>query len=251
MKKVLVPIYRIFLSSLPYIYLRPDKWLFRFVRFINEYFIYKRQAKNPNFKTQYNFWYPCLSDRTTNTILDPVYFFQDTWAASKMFQYKPTSHVDIGSAVKTMGILSQFVPITMIDIRPILLKLNGLDFKEGTILDLPFPDGSQESVSSLCVIEHIGLGRYGDPIDPWGSEKSIKEIQRITKTNGIILFSVPIDDESRVYFNAHRSFTKQYIIQLFSDCELLEDKYIYKNDLVDTYDQSRGFGIGLYMFRKK
>jgi len=250
MRTILIPLYRIYLSWLPYLKFRPDKWLFEIVRFTNDYRSYKSQQKNPNFLTSFSNWYPCLTDRTSNTPLDPVYFYQDSWAASKIFEYKPQSHIDIGSAAKTIGILSQFVPITMVDIRPIQLKMKGLDFKQGTILDLPFETASQASVSSLCVIEHIGLGRYGDPIDPWGSEKAIKELQRITKAEGIILFSVPIDDVNKVYFNAHRAFTKEYIISLFDQCTLEEDKYIYGNELVDTYNQSKGFGIGLYKFRK-
>lgn len=251
MKSILIPLYRIYLSWLAYLKFRPDKWMYEMVRFINDYRLYKSQAANPNFATSVSYWYPCLVDRTINTPLDPVYFFQDSWAASKIFEYKPTSHVDIGSAAKTIGILSQFVPITMVDIRPIALKMKGLTFKEGTILDLPFETSSQNSISSLCVIEHIGLGRYGDPIDPWGSEKAIKELQRITKPLGVILFSVPIDSENKVYFNAHRAFTRTYIVSLFSDCDLVEDKYIYGTELVDTYNQTNGFGIGLYKFIKK
>ncbi|WP_299250033.1 DUF268 domain-containing protein [uncultured Cytophaga sp.] len=251
MKYLFVPFYRIYLSWLYYLKFRPDKWLDEMGRFINDFRKYKAQKENANFITSFYNWYPCLTDRTSNTPLDPVYFYQDSWAASKIFQYKPTSHIDIGSAAKTIGILSQFVPITMVDIRPIQLKMDGLTFKEGTILDLPFETGSQKSVSSLCVIEHIGLGRYGDPVDPWGSEKAIKELQRITQSTGVILFSVPIDTVNKVYFNAHRAFTKEYIIQLFDECVLEEDKYIYKNDLVDSYDKSKGFGIGLYKFIKK
>ena len=251
MKLIIISIYRIYLSCLSYIKFRPDKWIYELIRFVKDYVLYKQQKNNPNFKTSFNYWYPCLSDRTSVTPLDPVYFFQDSWAASKIFEYKPSKHVDIGSAAKTIGILSQFVPIIMVDIRPIELKMKGLDFKEGTILDLPFETSSQESVSSLCVIEHIGLGRYGDPIDPWGSEKAIAELQRITKSNGVILFSVPIDNKCKVYFNAHRAFTKEYVISLFHECNLIEDKYIYGKHLVDNYDPEKGFGVGLYKFIKK
>jgi len=129
-------------------------------------------------------YYPCLFDNISYTPLDPVYFYQDTWAARKIFELKPKHHVDVGSSVKTMGILSQFVPITMVDIRPIQLKLKGLNFIKGSILNLPFKDRSLESISSLCVVEHIGLGRYGDDIDVYGSEKAIKELKRVVKEGG-------------------------------------------------------------------
>jgi hypothetical protein len=193
---------------------------------------------------------PCLNDKTSFTPIEPVYFFQDTWAARKIFELKPKHHHDIGSSAKTIGILSQFTPITMIDIRPLPLELPNLNFIKGSILNLPFDDNSIDSLSSLCVVEHIGLGRYGDPIDSFGSEKSISELKRVVKIGGVVLFSVPVDLVNTVYFNAHRAFTRDYILSLFDGFELLEEKYQYGYELVDAYDEKRGFGTGLYMLRK-
>ncbi|MGQ2965250.1 DUF268 domain-containing protein [Methylophilus sp.] len=193
---------------------------------------------------------PCINDKTSFTPLEPVYFFQDTWAARKIFELKPNNHHDIGSSAKTIGILSQFTPITMIDIRPLPLELPNLKFIKGSILELPFNDDSIETMSSLCVVEHIGLGRYGDPIDAFGSEKAVSELKRVMKPNGIILFSVPVDVVNTVYFNAHRAFTRDYILSLFDGFELLEERYQYGYELIETYDKNRGFGTGLFMLRK-
>jgi len=194
--------------------------------------------------------YPCLFDNLTFTPIEPIYFFQDTWAAKKIFELKPTHHYDIGSSAKTIGILSQFVPITMIDIRPIGVDLENLHFKKGSILELPFEDNSIDSLSSLCVVEHIGLGRYGDEINPLGSEKAVKELKRVLKVGGIILFSVPVDVENKIYFNAHRAFTREYILKLFDGFNLLEEKYIYGTKMHYNYDKDKGFGTGLYMLKK-
>lgn len=207
-----------------------------------------KKIKNKNF---INFKLtPYLNDKTSLTPIDPVYFFQDTWAARKIFELKPKRHHDIGSSANTIGILSQFTPVTMIDIRPLPLELPNLNFIKGSILDLPFEDSSIDSVSSLCVVEHIGLGRYGDPIDSFGSEKSISELKRVVKVGGVILFSVPVDLVNTVYFNAHRAFTRDYILSLFDGFELIEEKYQYGCELVETYDADRGFGTGLFMFKK-
>ena len=195
--------------------------------------------------------YPCLFDNITFTPIEPIYFFQDTWAAKKIFELNPTHHYDIGSSAKTIGILSQFVPITMIDIRPLEVELENLHFRKGSILELPFEDNSIESLSSLCVVEHIGLGRYGDEINPLGSEKAIRELKRVLKVHGIILFSVPVNFENKVYFNAHRAFTREYILELFGGFSLLEEKYIYGTKMYDNYDKDKGFGTGLYMFKKE
>ena len=230
------------------------KWLYGwadFLSFWKEYNKYQQSNSNTNFEVDQKYWLPCLTDRTTYTPLNAVYFLQDTWAANKIFQLKPNHHYDIGSSVKSIGIISQFVPVTMVDIRPIDIELTNLFFKQGSILNLPFQDNSIESLSSLCVIEHIGLGRYGDPIDPWGSEKAIREIKRVVKPEGTLLISLPVDEKNKIYFNAHRAFTREYIVKLFDGFELVEEKYQYKRKLYDNYDKDKKFGTGLYMFKKR
>jgi SAM-dependent methyltransferase len=192
---------------------------------------------------------PSLKDKTSSTPVESVYFYQDTWAAKKIFELKPPHHYDVGSSAKSIGMISQFVPTTMVDIRPVDLKLNNLFFQKGSIVNLPFEDASIKSLSSLCVIEHIGLGRYGDPVDILGSEKAIKELQRVTAPGGIILISVPVDDANKVYFNSHRAFTREYVLKLFNNCELLEEKYIYGNDMTDNYSKENKLGVGLFMFK--
>ena len=232
-----------FFTFQPLLFIKSLKW------FWSDYFRYKKLAKQQNAEG-IKILYPCLKDKTTNTPLDPVYFYQDTWAAKKIFELKPKHHFDVGSSAKTVGLISQFVPTTMIDIRPIELKLSGLDFREGSILNLPFESDSIDSISSICVIEHIGLGRYGDPLDPHGSDKAIEEIQRVVAPGGIILISVPVDDDKKIYFNGCHVYTRGYIINRFGKCRLLEDKYIYGQELLDEYYPERGFGTGLFMFEK-
>lgn len=242
-------IYFLLQGALGFFKFRPITLIKQYVRFFKEYNNFTQMTKNKKFVKRE--WYPCLFDNTSYTPLDATYFFQDSWAAKKIFELNPKHHYDVGSAAKTIGILSQFTPITMIDIRPIELELENLYFKEGSILNLPFDDNSIETLSSLCVVEHIGLGRYGDDIDPYGSEKAIVELKRVLKVKGIILFSVPVDNDNKIYFNAHRAFSRDYILELFSDCTLLEEKYHYGTKMYNTYDPQKGFGTGLYMLRKE
>lgn len=235
-----------------------DQWHMNgigYVRSLSWYFRDLQKFKNKKNNTQSHLkltrLYPYLSDRTKITPLEPTYFYQDTWAAGKIFASKVKRHYDVGSNVKSMAVISQQIPVTLIDIRPVELTLKNFDFIEGTILKLPLKDNSVASLSSLCVVEHIGLGRYGDPIDPFGTEKAVKELWRVLQKKGNLYVSVPIDIENRVYFNAHRSFTPEYFLSLFPNSELVEEKYIYKNDLVDEYDVEKGFGTGLYHLQKK
>ena len=165
-----------FFKFQPFLLIRQFRWFFNQLKNLN------KLGANKQFKVVE--YFPCLFDNLNFTPLEPTYFFQDSWASKHIFDMKPSHHYDIGSSAKTIGILSQFVPITMIDIRPIELELPNLFFKKGSILELPFEDNSIETLSSLCVVEHIGLGRYGDPLDPFGSEKAIKELKRVLKWGG-------------------------------------------------------------------
>src|SRR3990167_5138438 len=186
--------------------------LFLFASNLIWYFkdFYKFKEKlNGEYKINFRYLRPFLIDKTKKTIIEPIYFFQDAWAAGKIFKDKPKVHYDIASSVKTIGIISQFTPCVFVDIRPPDVNINSLSFVKGSILKLPFKKGSIASISSLCVIEHIGLGRYGDKIDTKGSEKAAKELQRVMKKGGNLYLSVPIDKESTVYFNAHRAFTRK------------------------------------------
>lgn len=219
-------------------------------RFLSDFRRFKGMGPHPVMRTDIGNVLPYLRDRTSTTPLDPVYFYQDAWAAGRIFTRKPRRHVDVGSSAKTIGILSQFVPVTMVDIRPVELELPNLSFQQGSILALPFRDDSIDSLSSLCVVEHIGLGRYGDDLDPLGSEKAIRELIRVLKPGGRLYFSVPVDDENRVYFNAHRAFRREYVLTCFAECRLIVERYVYGTRMTDRYDPVRGFGTGLYEFTK-
>lgn len=218
--------------------------------FFSEYRAYQKLSANTRFSLQTRDLYPQIYDRTRTTPIDIVYFYQDAWCARKVFEDKPVRHYDVGSTAKMIGIISQFTPTTMIDIRPLQVSLAGLSFIEGDILHLPFKDGEILSLSSICVVEHIGLGRYGDALDQFGSEKAIRELIRVLAKGGALYISVPIDDQNRVYFNAHRAFTREYILELTKDLTLMEEQYIYGGALYATYDPLKGFGTGLYYFKR-
>lgn len=193
--------------------------------------------------------FPQLHDKTATTQVDPTYFYQDTWAFGLIVKQNPDWHLDVGSEHMYVGLLSKVLPVTMVDIRPLPTSLDSLTFREGSILALPYEDNSVPSVSSMCVIEHIGLGRYGDPLDPHGTEKALTELKRVVALNGDLYLSVPIDDENRTYFNAHRAFTEPYLLNLFAPFEVIEKRYIYGYYFGEQLQ--KGFGTGCYHLRKK
>ncbi|PKP60029.1 hypothetical protein CVT91_05735 [Candidatus Atribacteria bacterium HGW-Atribacteria-1] len=215
--------------------------------FRQEFQEYQRQNTNGSFLLSEKNLYPCLNDRTEQTLVEPTYFYQDAWAFEKIVKQHPQQHVDVGSHHKFVALLSKVLPVTMVDLRPLSLPLDTLKFKKGSILELPFENGCVESLSSLCVVEHIGLGRYGDPIDPNGSEKAIHELKRIVQPGGSLYLSLPLDDKNRIYFNAHRAFKEEYVLKLFEPFQIVECRYIYGQNFGDRHKQ--GFGIGCYHLR--
>jgi SAM-dependent methyltransferase len=216
--------------------------------FWHSYYTYTKLADTEE-KPLVKYLYPCLGDDTEETPIEPIYFYQDTWAFEKIIKQNPCHHYDVGSQHKFVAFLSKVLPVTMVDIRPLSLSLDTLNFKKGSILELPFADESIDSLSSLCVVEHIGLGRYGDSLDPKGTEKAIVELKRVIKSQGHLYLSIPIDDETRTYFNAHRAFKEDYLYELFYPFEILESRYIYDKNFLK--EKISGFGIGLYHLYKK
>lgn len=213
--------------------------------------IAKYNAEAPaNAQVKEELLFPCLYDNTeTTNNIEPTYFYQDSWAFERIIADKPTKHIDIGSHHKFVALLSKVVDLTMVDIRPLSLPLNTIKFLKGSILDLPFEDNSVESLSSICVVEHIGLGRYGDPIDPHGSKKALDEIHRVLKVGGNFYMSVPVEKENKIYFNAHRAFNEEYLLnELLSEYEVIDKAYIYQYEFCrDLRDR---FGTGCYHLRK-
>lgn len=165
--------------------------------------------------------YPCLFDRTTTTGIDPQYFYQMIWAGHQIRKSSPGTHVDVGSDVKFIGMLSVLTRVVFVDIRPLMVEVDGLVCQEGSILALPFQDHSVFSLSSLHVIEHIGLGRYGDPLDPAGAEKACRELIRVLAPGGSLYVSVPVG-RPRIQFNGQRVFSVQELLDQFSGLNLVD-----------------------------
>ena len=139
-----------------------------------------------------------------------------------MNETKPTKHIDISSSLYFSSIVSAFIPIDFYDYRPANINLSNLNSKKGDLLSLPFADNSIQSISCMHTVEHVGLGRYGDPIDPDGDLKAIKESKRVTAKNGSLLFVVPIGGTSKIEFNAHRIYSYNQVISYFEEFELRE-----------------------------
>ena len=197
---------------------------------------------------------PQLHDRTHATPFDPHYFFVSGWAMRRIVANRPHKHVDVGSHNLFASLLSAVVPVTFLDYRPLNAKLAGLECVGGNILELPFADSTLESLSCLHVAEHIGLGRYGDPLDPQGTQKAARELTRVLGEEGDLYFALPVG-RPRICFNAHRVHAAETIRDLFSSLELVEfcgvhdDGRFVERIQLSEFARSE-YACGMFWFRK-
>jgi hypothetical protein len=136
--------------------------------YLVDWFTYKRAASSQN--VLFRDTYPCLTDRVKTTPFDPHYFFQAAWLARRLQERRPSFHVDIGSSAMMINLLSASMKTVFVDYRPLQARLSNLSSLAGDIVRLPFRDASIASLSCLYVIEHVGRGRYGDPLSSVGSQ---------------------------------------------------------------------------------
>ena len=200
-------------------------------------------------------FYPQIKDKTFKTGFDRHYVYHTSWAARKLAEIKPDKHIDISSSLYFAGIVSAFIPIDFYDYRPADIKLNGLTSNKGDLMELPFQDSSVKSLSCMHTVEHIGLGRYGDKIDPDGDLKAINELIRVLAPGGSLLFVVPVG-KPKIEFNAHRIYSLDQIKKHFSNLELMEFALIPENEDGVVVNASSGrvseenYGCGCFWFKK-
>ena len=236
---------------------------FRLARMFRDMRRYNRMNTRPEFHALLTGIYPCLRDWDSNAGSLGIYFWQDLWCARKIFQHRPSQHCDIGSRVD--GFIAHVLPfmtVTMIDIRPLPQKVDGLRFIQADATNLEgIADGSVISLSSLCAPEHFGLGRYGDPVDPEACFAALESMQRVLSPGGHLYIAVPVGDECGVAFNAHRIFTPEIVAETLGGLSLSDfsvaddDNYTEHVSFDDFHAMDKGTDysggvVGLFEFVK-
>jgi hypothetical protein len=221
-------------------------------RFIKD--IYRYKKKDPKAKIRLRDLYPMLNEKTPLTPFDAHYFFQGIWLLNKIMKNTPARHVDVASTYELSGYISLLTKAEFVDLRPIDTKIKNLRIVRADMLHLPYKDNSLQSLSSLHVVEHIGLGRYGDTVYPGGTIAACKELGRVTKPGGYIYLSLPVG-KSRICFNAHRILNPVDVVDFFDKCRLLdfsivtdEGKFLEHQNPSHFVDQA--YACGMYMFQK-
>lgn len=190
-----------------------------------------------------------------------TYFYQDQLVARWIHEDSPSRHVDVGSRLDGfVGSLSVFREVEVLDIRPQHETISNVKFHQLDLM-LPLPEkwiDSTPSLSCLHTIEHFGLGRYGDAIDPEGHLKGLAQLKKMVMPSGLLYLSTPIGPQ-RIEFNAHRIFAPETVLSWFDDgweivkCAVMDDDNQMRESAgVDGLKSFKGnLGLGILCVRRR
>jgi len=162
----------------------------------------------------------------------------------------------VGSRVDFVGFLTAITKVNFVDIRPLDAPyLTNIENIKGSILELPYENNSLESISCLHVAEHIGLGRYGDALDPFGTQKAAAELSRCLAKGGNLFFSLPVG-KPRLCFNAHRIHSPIQVLGYFSELKLVEfsgtdDKGRFMQNIDVEVLEGERYACGMFWLTRK
>jgi SAM-dependent methyltransferase len=215
---------------------------------------YRQLLQNAGLKANLKFFPQVFDKDPASHTFDKHYVYMDRWAFKQLISRRPEEHVDVGSSIRFLSTASAITKLKFVDIRPVQLDFDNFECLEGSILNMPFADNSVNSLSCLHVAEHIGLGRYGDPLDPQGTVKACKELARVLKPGGFLYFALPIG-KTATYFNAHRIFEPQIILEYFKGLELIgfsavgDSGHFIENGQIQDFKNSN-YACGMFCFIK-
>ncbi len=207
--------------------------------------------------------YPVLyDDQEQAASLLGHYFHQDLLVASLIHKNNPKRHIDIGSRVDGfVAHVASFRKIEVMDVRDLRnIGHENISFIKADLMDSQnAPVHITDSISCLHAIEHFGLGRYGDPLDPNGHIKGFNNIVQMLSPGGNLYISFPIGKSNEVWFNAHRVFHPNDIFTWSAgETQLRLERFDYIDDQSDLHQNIRlteagisvTHGCGIYTFRK-
>jgi hypothetical protein len=208
--------------------------------------------------------YPCLHDRGgEGGVAKGQYFHQDLHVARRIFLNKPLKHLDVGSRVDGfVAHVASFREIVVADIRAVSANIPNVSFVRADLMSPPSDEllNFCDSLSCLHAIEHFGLGRYGDPINPEGHLVGLRNLGALLQSGGRFYFSMPIGPQ-RIEFNAHRIFAVRYLLDCLAG-QYRIDRFSYVDDRGNFHEDAAlapaqvagnfgcSFGLGIFEMTK-
>lgn len=136
---------------------------------------------------------------TTERILEYPFVFQNLDGVAGRI-------LDIGCVGSglTVSLASRGFRVVGVDYNPYPFVHPNLSAARADAMRLPFRSASFGVVLAVSVVEHIGIGHYGDPEAERGDLATVREIARVIRPGGRALITVPfgvpwVSDFQRVY----------------------------------------------------
>jgi hypothetical protein len=205
--------------------------------------------------------YPIISEYVESAgTMSGHYYHQDLYVAQKIFENNPQRHLDVGSRIDGfVAHVASFREIEVLDIRPVESKSKNIRFLQSDLMKPLSADKLTDSLSCLHTLEHFGLGRYGDPLDPNGHLKGFLNLIASVKQGGYFYLSFPIGSVERVEFNAHRVFHPSSPLSWPGSEQLKIEDFAFVDDrgdlhenvaIEDAVNANLSYGCGIYTFVK-
>ena len=203
--------------------------------------------------------YPIISDFNQNAgVQSGHYFHQDLLVAQLIYEAKPNRHIDVGSRIDGfVAHVASFRKIEVLDIRSLPQSTHSnIDFYQADLME-DVEESITDSVSCLHALEHFGLGRYNDKIDPEGHVKGLQNLIKMLQAGGKLYLSFPIGTSDQVLFNAHRIFHPKTVLD-WAPAELILERFDYVDDsgelflnvVLNDLSVEMQYGCGIYTFTK-
>jgi hypothetical protein len=165
-------------------------------KFARDLIVFSSRARRIGAKYKVTSLYPILGQNSSLAgEIGGHYFFQDLFVAKRLLEENPRRHIDVGSRID--GFVAHVAcarGLDVVDVRPVTVRIPNvrfrqLDMTKGVPAELR---GAYDSASCLHALEHFGLGRYGDELDPRGCEKGLQALSQLLSPRG------------RLYQGAHK-----------------------------------------------
>lgn len=134
--------------------------------------------------------------------------------------------LDVGCSFNTLSLemASMGYKVWGIDLIEYPFQHPNLEFIKADITAMPLSENFFDVVVAVSVIEHIGIGHYGDPLYESGDHKALKEIYRVSKTGGKFILTVPYG-KKMVVENFFRIYDEDELRRLLNDFKI--EKILY------------------------
>jgi SAM-dependent methyltransferase len=105
-----------------------------------------------------------------------------------------------------------------------------LRFVQGDILRMTWEPSSIDLILNCSVVEHVGLGRYGDDTESNGDIAAMAALRRLLRPNGRMLMTLPVGRDA-VVTPHHRIYGPQRLPRLLYGFRVEEAAFWVKDDL--------------------